>query len=221
MVLEQGALEGRRTFTNLLKYLRLAVSGNFGNIFSILVASFFLPFLPMLPVMILVQNLLSDFAQIAIPFDKVDIVELNTPKMWDIKGIARFTYIFGPISSLFDVASFVVLWYVFGFNSGALQTEFQTGWFLFGITSQVIIFHFLRTKRIPFLQSTASLPLIFSTLIVCAAAILLPYTGFGNTLGFVAMPISYLGWLFGIILAYAVVTQIAKSFYVKIWNEWL
>jgi len=221
MVLERGVLEGRRTFTNLLKYLRLAVSGNFGNIFAIIVSALFLPFLPMLPVMILVQNLLADFAQITIPFDKVDAEDLKTPKEFNIKSIARFTYVFGPISSVFDVTTFIVLWFVFAYNSEAASSGFQTGWFLFGILSQIIVFHFLRTKKIPFIQSRASLPLILSTLAVCAAALLLPFTALGSALGFVVPSINYLGWLLGIIAAYAAVTQIAKTIYVKIRKEWL
>ncbi|MCL1912689.1 MAG: magnesium-translocating P-type ATPase [Eubacteriaceae bacterium] len=221
MVLEQGMLEGRRTFANLLKYLRLAVSGNFGNIFSILVASLFMPFLPMLPVMILVQNLLSDISQIAIPFDRVDSLELKNPKKWDIKGIARFAYVFGPLSSVFDIATFGVLWFLFSYNTNELQTNFQTGWFLFGITSQVIIFMVLRTKRIPFVQSMPSTQLIMSAAIVCAVAIALPYTVFGDTLGFVPMPSSYILWLFGVIFAYAVVAQAAKMLYIKKFGDWI
>ncbi|MCL2815407.1 MAG: magnesium-translocating P-type ATPase [Oscillospiraceae bacterium] len=221
MVLERGVLEGRRTFANLLKYLRLAVSGNFGNIFAIIVSAVYLPFLPMLPVMILVQNLLADFAQIPIPFDKVDTDDLKTPKKFDIKSIARFTYIFGPISSIFDVTVFVILWFVFAYDNPELQNGFQTGWFLFGILSQIIVFHFMRTKKIPFVQSRASLPLILSTVAVGAAALILPFTAVGAALGFAAPRVGYLGWLFCIIAVYAVITQIAKTIYVKIWKEWL
>lgn len=221
MVLERGVLEGRRTFANLLKYLRLAVSGNFGNIFAIIVSAVYLPFLPMLPVMILVQNLLADFAQITIPFDKVDSDDLKTPKKFDIKSIARFTYIFGPISSIFDVTVFIVLWFVFAYDTAGLQNGFQTGWFLFGILSQIIVFHFMRTKKIPFVQSRASFPLILSTVAVGAAALILPFTAFGAALGFAAPARGYLGWLFCIIAVYAIITQIAKTIYVKIWKEWL
>ena len=220
MVLERGVLEGRKTFTNLLKYLRLAVSGNFGNIFAIIVSAVFLPFLPMLPVMILVQNLLADFAQIAIPFDKVDAEDLKSPKKFSIKSIARFTYIFGPVSSIFDVATFAILWFVFAYNAETLQSGFQTGWFLFGILSQITVFHFLRTKRMPFIQSRASLPLVLSTVAVGAAAVALPFTAFGAALGFAAPPVSYLGWLVGIIAVYAIITQMAKTIYIKIWKEW-
>jgi Mg2+-importing ATPase len=221
MVLEEGVIEGRRTFGNIVKYIKMAASGNFGNMFSVLAASIFLPFLPMLPIHILVQNLLSDFAQMALPFDKMDPEYLRKPQKWDAKSISRFTYIIGPTSSIFDIATFFILWFVFHYNSVVHATSFQTGWFIVGLTTQIMVIHFLRTAKIPFLQSRAAAPLMVSTLVVCAVGIGLPYTALGDMLGLVVMPLSYLGWVAGIIFAYIILTQFVKMAYIRMFKEWL
>jgi len=149
-VLEDGVLEGRKTFANMLKYIRITSSSNFGNVFSVLIAGAFLPFLPMLPIQLLVQNLLYDFSQTAIPFDNVDEEEIKEPKRWNPAGIGRFMVHFGPISSLFDIVTYCLMWFVFGANTLQKQTLFQSGWFIEGLFSQTLIVHTIRTQKIPF-----------------------------------------------------------------------
>lgn len=152
MVLEDGVVEGRKTFGNMLKYLRMTASSNFGNVFSLLVASAFLPFLPMRPIHLLVQNLLYDISQIAIPFDRADRELLEKPQKWNPDGLNCFMIFFGPISSVFDIATYCLMWFVFDANTVAQQTLFQSGWFIEGLLSQTLIVHMLRTRKIPFLQ---------------------------------------------------------------------
>ena len=163
MVLEEGVLEGRKTFANMLKYIKMTASSNFGNVFSVLVASAFLPFLPMLPMQLLVQNLLYDISQIAIPFDNVDEELLQQPQRWNPGDIGRFMVFFGPISSIFDITTFCVMWFVFGANTPAQQTLFQSGWFVVGLLTQTLIVHMIRTPKIPFIQSRAATPLLVMT----------------------------------------------------------
>src|SRR5699024_9583841 len=166
MVLEEGVLEGRRTFVNMLKYIKMAASSNFGNVFSVLVASAFIPFLPMLPLHILVQNLLYDISQIAIPFDNVDEELLAKPLHWQPGDIGRFMVFFGPISSIFDIITFAIMWFVFNANTIEAQTLFQSGWFVVGLLTQTLIVHMIRTPKIPFIQSHAATPLLVSTAII-------------------------------------------------------
>ncbi|MGB7479062.1 MAG: magnesium-translocating P-type ATPase, partial [Burkholderiaceae bacterium] len=163
MVLEEGVLEGRRTFSNMLKYIKMTASSNFGNVFSVLVASAFLPFLPMLPLQLLVQNLLYDVSQIAIPFDRVDDELLRAPQRWEPGEIGRFMVFFGPLSSLFDFATFVLMWFVFGATTPAQQSLFQSGWFVVGLLTQTLIVHMIRTPKLPFIQSRAAAPLLAMT----------------------------------------------------------
>ena len=221
MVLEEGVVEGRRTFGNIIKYIKMAASGNFGNMFSVLAASIFLPFLPMLPIQILAQNFLYDLSQVAIPFDKMDEEYVMTPQKWDAKGISRFTYVMGPISSIFDIITFIVLWMVFQYNTPQTIPMFQTGWFIVGLLTQTLVVHLIRTARIPFIESRAALPLSLSTIVVCACGIILPYTVIGSALGMTGMPPLYLGWVAVIILGYIAVTQLTKTIYIRLFNEWL
>jgi Mg2+-importing ATPase len=215
MVLEEGVLEGRKTFANMLKYIKMTASSNFGNVFSVLIASAFLPFLPMLPLHLLVQNLLYDVSQIAIPFDNVDKEFLKKPQRWDAADIGRFMVFFGPVSSVFDITTFALMWYIFGANSPDHQTLFQSGWFIEGLLSQTLIVHMIRTRRIPFLQSRASWPLMGMTMIIMAIGIIIPMSELAHYFKLEALPLSYFPWLAGILLAYAVLIQLMKNWYSK------
>lgn len=221
MVLEEGVIEGRRTFGNIIKYIKMASSGNFGNMFSVLFASIFLPFLPMVPIQILTQNLLYDFSQIAIPFDKMDDEYLKAPQKWDTKSIKRFMYWFGPLSSLFDIISFLVLFFAFKANSIATQATFQTGWFMVGLLTQTLIVHLIRTAKVPFIESRASKALLISTLLISLIGIIIPYTPLGTALDMVSMPLIFIPVLLGIILLYAIMVQVLKKIYIKKYGQWL
>jgi len=213
MVLEEGVLEGRKTFANMLKYIKMTASSNFGNVFSVLVASAFLPFLPMLPLHLLVQNLLYDVSQISIPFDNVDKEFLEKPQRWNPGEIGRFMVFFGPISSIFDISTFALMWYIFGANSPDHQTLFQSGWFIEGLLSQTLIVHMIRTKRIPFLQSRASWPLMGMTLIIMCIGIILPMSPLASYFKLQALPLSYFPWLLVILIAYGALIQLMKKWY--------
>lgn len=215
MILEQGVLEGRRTFSNMLKYIKMTASSNFGNVFSVLVASAFLPFLPMLPIHLLLQNLLYDVSQIAIPFDHVDDELLQKPQRWQPNEIARFMIFFGPISSIFDILTFALMWYVFSANTVENQTLFQSGWFIVGLLTQTLIVHMIRTSKVPFLQSRASLPLIVMTAIIMCIGIFLPMGPWAEYFKLQALPLNYFIYLPCILIAYVVLTQVMKTFYVK------
>ena len=220
-VLEKGVIEGRRVFGNIVKYINMTASSNFGNVFSVLAASAFLPFLPMLPIQLLVQNLLYSISQIAIPWDSMDEEYLKTPQKWNADKIGKFMLYIGPISSIFDIATFAIMWFVFKANTIELQPLFQSGWFIVGIVSQTLIVHMIRTKKIPFLQSRASTPLMVMTFIIISIGILIPYTEFGTYIGLVPLPASYFPWLMGILLAYSILTQIVKNIYIKKFNTWM
>lgn len=215
MVLEEGVLEGRRTFSNMLKYIKMTASSNFGNVFSVLIASAFLPFLPMLPLQLLVQNLLYDISQIAIPFDHVDSELLQKPQHWNAEEIGRFMFFFGPISSIFDVTTFLLLWFVLGANSLGHQTLFQTGWFVEGLISQTLIVHMIRTRRIPFIQSRAALPLLLATLAIIGVGIFLPMGPLAAYFKMQPLPLIYFPLLLLILLAYMALTQLMKSWYAR------
>ncbi|MFV3369366.1 magnesium-translocating P-type ATPase [Pseudomonas sp. NY15435] len=215
MVLEEGVIEGRRTFANMLKYIRMTASSNFGNVFSVLVASAFIPFLPMLPLQLLVQNLLYDLSQIAIPFDHVDDELLRKPQQWNPDGLGRFMVFFGPISSIFDIATFLVLWHVFGANAPEHQTLFQSGWFVEGLISQLLVVHMIRTRRIPFLQSRAAWPLLGMTLVIIAVAIFLPMGPLAHSFRLQALPLGYWPWLVAILLGYMALTQTVKGWFAR------
>ncbi len=215
LVLEEGVLEGRKTFANMLKYIKMAASSNFGNVFSVLVAGVFLPFLPMLPLQLLVQNLLYDITQIAIPFDNVDQELLKDPQRWNPADIGRFMVFFGPVSSIFDIATFCLMWFVFKANTPETQTLFQSGWFIEGLLSQTLIVHMIRTQRIPFLQSRAAWPLLAMTGCIMAAGIVLPMGPFASYFKLEPLPASYFVYLAAILLGYMALTQVMKSFYAR------
>ncbi|MFJ2990625.1 magnesium-translocating P-type ATPase [Collimonas sp. NPDC087041] len=215
LVLEQGVMEGRKTFANMLKYTKMSASSNFGNVFSVLLASVFLPFLPMLPLQLLVQNLLYDFSQVAIPLDNVDAELLAKPQRWNSGAIGRFMIFFGPMSSVFDIATFALMWYVFRANTPETQTLFQSGWFVEGLLTQTLIVHMIRTRKIPFLQSRASWPLLITTATIMAVGVFLPMGPFAEYFKLQALPLSYFGWLLLILFGYMLLTQAMKGFYAR------
>ena len=215
MILEEGVLEGRRTFANMLKYIKMTASSNFGNVFSVLVASAFIPFLPMLPMHLLVQNLLYDISQIAIPFDHVDEEMLAKPQRWQPGEVGRFMLFFGPISSIFDIATFALMWYVFDANTPDHQTLFQSGWFVVGLLTQTLIVHMIRTPKIPFLQSRAAMPLMVMTGVIMAMGIFLPMGPLAHYFKLQALPSLYFVFLPMILLAYMALTQAVKGFYIR------
>ncbi|EOJ0051915.1 magnesium-translocating P-type ATPase [Enterobacter hormaechei] len=213
ILLEKSVIEGRRTFANMLKYIKMTASSNFGNVFSVLVASAFLPFLPMLPLHLLIQNLMYDVSQVAIPFDNVDDEQIQKPQRWNPADLGRFMLFFGPISSIFDILTFCLMWFVFHANTPEHQTLFQSGWFVVGLLSQTLIVHMIRTRRIPFIQSRAAWPLIVMTGIVMALGIALPFSPLASYLQLQALPLSYFPWLVAILAGYMVLTQMVKGFY--------
>ena len=215
MVLEQGVQEGRRTFANMLKYIKMTASSNFGNVFSVLVASAFIPFLPMLPLQLLVQNLVYDLSQTAIPFDNVDEELIARPQRWNPADIGRFMVFFGPISSIFDILTFVLMWKVFDANTPEKQTLFQSGWFVVGLLTQSLIVHMIRTARIPFIQSRAAWPVIVMTGAVMAIGIFLPMGPLASHFKLEALPGSYFVFLVLIVLAYMGLTQVMKKWYIR------
>lgn len=220
-ILIEGVTEGRRTFGNILKYIKMAASSNFGNMFSVLAASALLPFLPMLPVQILAQNLLYDFSQLAIPLDRMDKEYIQQPRKWDAKGIRRFILRIGPLSSIFDIITFLVLAYVFGANTIEKAALFQTGWFIEGILSQTLIVHLIRTPKLPFIQSRAAWPLFVSTGLIAVIALLIVLTPAGGILGFVLLPGVYYACLAGILFGYFAVVQAAKVIFIRHYREWI
>ena len=215
MVLERGVIEGRKTFSNMLKYIRMTASSNFGNVFSVLIASIFLPFLPMLPLHLLVQNLLYDISQVAIPLDNVDEELVRQPLKWNPKGIGRFMLFFGPLSSIFDIITFAVMWYVFKANDVIHQTLFQSGWFVVGLLTQTLIVHIIRTPKIAFIQSHASWPLLGMTVLIMAIGVYLPMGPLAGYFKLQALPLAYFGWLVGIVLGYVLLTSLMKRFYIR------
>ncbi|MBD0745091.1 magnesium-translocating P-type ATPase [Streptomyces sp. CBMA152] len=220
-VLEQGVVQGRTTFGNTIKYIKMTASSNFGNVFSVLVASAFIPFQPMLAIHLLVQNLVYDIAQLATPWDRMDEEYLRKPRNWDAKGIGRFMVTIGPISSVFDITTFLVMWNVFGADSEAHQSLFQSGWFVEGLLSQTLIVHMIRTRKIPFIQSRASWPVMVTTVLAVATGLFLPFSPLADSLGFTALPMSYFPYLFGTLLAYCALTQLVKTWYIRKFNTWL
>ncbi|MBU6467922.1 MAG: magnesium-translocating P-type ATPase [Betaproteobacteria bacterium] len=215
MVLEEGVIEGRRVFGNIVKYIKMGASSNFGNMFSVLGASAWLPFLPMQAIQVLTNNLLYDFSQTAIPTDNVDDEYIAKPRRWDITNITRFMVMVGPISSIFDYATFATLYFVFKANTVAGASLFQTGWFVESLLSQTLIIHIIRTGRIPFLQSRASLPMFITSVLICTVGIWLPYSPFAHALGFTPLPLAYWGYLVVILLGYLLLAHFMKTWFIR------
>ncbi|WP_353190182.1 magnesium-translocating P-type ATPase [Pandoraea pnomenusa] len=227
MVLEEGVIKGRETFGNILKYLNMTASSNFGNVFSVLVASAFLPWEPMLAMQLLVQNLVYDISQMFLPWDRMDPEFLKKPRKWDAGNIRRFMLWLGPTSSVFDITTYALMWTVFG--AGALyhahggdagQVIMNSGWFIEGLVSQTLVVHLLRTQKIPFLQSTPALPIMLSTTVAIALACWLPYSPFAEALGFVSLPGSYFYWLVATMLGYIALAQVVKTIYIRRFGRW-
>ena len=215
MVLEEGVIEGRKTFANMLKYIKMTASSNFGNVLSVLVASAFIPFLPMLPMQLLVQNLLYDISQIAIPFDNVDPELVRLPQKWDPADIGRFMLFFGPVSSIFDITTYCVMWFVFAANTVDNQTLFQSGWFVEGLMTQTLVVHMIRTRKIPFFESQPGIALFLMTALIMAVGIFLPMGPLASYFKMVSLPITYFSALAAILFGYILLTQAMKNFYTK------
>ena len=221
LVLERGIIEGRRTFGNVTKYIKMTASSNFGNVFSVLVASAFLPFLPMLAVQLLVQNLLYDVSQIAIPWDWMDEEFVKIPRQWDAGSIARFMFCIGPISSIFDILTFWVMWHVFGANTLAEQSLFQSGWFVVGLLTQTLIVHMIRTEKIPFIQSTAAPIVVATTAAVMAIGAWLPFSPLAPAIKLQPLPAGYFIYVPLVLIAYCLLTQVVKATYIRRFRHWL
>ena len=210
-ILHEGVLEGRRTFGNTMKYILMGTSSNFGNMFSVACASFFLRFLPMLPIQILLNNLLYDISESSIPTDNVDESYTKSPKKWDIEFIKKFILIFGPISSVFDILTFCILLFIFNADASL----FQTAWFIESICTQTLIIFAIRTRVVPFYKSKPSIPLIVSTLSIVTIACLLPFTVIGSIFGFVQPPVSFFAVLVGLVIGYLILVELTKKWFYK------
>ena len=210
LVLEEGVREGRKVFSNVLKYIRMGASSNFGNMFSVLGASALLPFVPMAPLQVLTNNLLYDFSQVPIPTDNVDPEQISRPRPWDIGEIARFIVAIGPISSIFDYTTYAMMWFVFGARTPAQAPLFHTGWFVESLMTQTLIIHVIRTNKIPFLESRPSWPLAVTTALVMAVGLWLPESPFGAAFGFVPLPPLYWPLLALTLVCYLGLTQVVK-----------
>jgi P-type Mg2+ transporter len=213
LILDDGVIEGRRVFGNIVKYIRMGASSNFGNMFSVIGASAWLPFLPMAPVQVLTNNLLYDFSQTAIPTDNVDAEYLLRPRRWEIGNIGRYMLFIGPISSLFDYATYLTMYFIFGAQTLAGASLFQTGWFVESLLSQTLIIHVIRTRRIAFIESRASVPLLLTSLTVCGIGIWLPFSPLAHALGLTPLPPRYWLILAGMLAAYLALTHMMKSWF--------
>ena len=219
-VLVDGVREGRKTFGNLLKYIKMAVSFNFGEVLSVLIASLLLPFFPITPIQLLVQSLLYDIGQLTLPFDNVDEEYLEKPQKWNINSIKNFMFFMGPISSMFDLLIFAILW--FGFKLRLPDASlFQTIWFSYGIVSNLVGLHVIRTAKTPIKESNASKMVYFSSILLSIIAIVLPFTFLGNLIGLVALPLQYLFIIIVIPLLYVLVATLAKKIYIKRYGNWI
>jgi len=227
MVLEEGVVKGRETFGNILKYLNMTASSNFGNVFSVLVASAWLPWEPMLAVHLLIQNLIYDISQMMLPWDKMDEDFLKKPRKWEASNIRRFMIWIGPTSSVFDITTYILMWTVFGAGAAyyagggdAGQSIMNSGWFIEGLVSQTLVVHMLRTRKIPFIQSTAALPVLLSTTIAIAIGCYLPFSPLAASIGFIPLDKSYFLWLIATMVAYMVLAQTVKTIYIRRYGQW-
>ncbi len=221
MVLRSGVIYGRRTFGNIIKYIKMTASSNFGNMFSMIGASAFLPFLPMLPLQILTQNLLYDVSQSSIPWDTMDKDFLEKPKKWDASSIKKFMLYIGPLSSIFDYITFAVMFFIFKANTPEHQSLFQTGWFVEGLLSQTLIVHIIRTKKIPFIQSWAAAPVVALTSLIMLIGLSIPFTPIAGYLKMQPLPLSYFPYLLAILTGYCILTQLVKQWFIRKFQQWL
>ena len=221
-VVYDGVLEGRKVYGNIMKYMKMALSASFGDVFSVFLASICLPFLPMIPIQFLLQDLLYDLSQIAIPFDDVDPEFLAKPHKWDTSDLRTFMNVMGVTASSIDLIAFVIFWFVLGFNDINHQIAFQTAWFIEGVVSQTIIVHFIRTEKIPFIQSTANKWLLLSTSLCIIASMILPLILQNvKEFHFTTMPPQFYLYLILLMVLYAVLTEIVKRIYIKKHHRWL
>lgn len=218
-VLRKGVVYGRRTFGNILKYIKMTTSSNFGNMFSMLGASAFLPFLPMLPAQLLLQNLLYDISQVSIPWDRVDEEYIKKPQQWDTSILTKFIVFIGPISSIFDYLTFALMFFFFKANTPEHQSLFQSGWFIEGLLSQTLIVHLIRTRKIPFIQSWATAPVLALTSAIMAVGIFIPFSPVASLLGLQPLPLIYFPFLIAILTAYALLTQLVKNWFIRRFNN--
>ena len=233
MVLEKGLVEGRKVYANMTKYIKMTVSSNFGNIFSLLFASIFLPFLPMAPVHLIVLNLIYDLSRIALPFDNVDKEFLKKPRIWEANSIMRFMAWIGPISSVFDIITYMLLYFLVvpmilghGYNHGAADAAafimvFQTGWFIESMWSQTMVIHMLRSPKLPFIQSRPAFSVVVTTLAAAFFVTSLPYSPLASILKLSQLNGLYFVLLFAIIVLYMLSVTVVKRIYIKKYKEWL
>ena len=217
-VLLEGVTEGRRTFGNLMKYIKMAVSFNFGEVMSVIIASVFLPFLPETPIQLLVESLLYDFGQMTLPFDNVDKEYLQRPKKFDVKDLKKFMLFMGPLSSVFDLLVFASLWFILGIREAAV---FQTVWFSYSIVSNLTGMHIIRTAKTPFIESNANKMVYFSSISLSIIGILVPYTFLGKAIGLVPVTLQYLNIIIGVTLLYCITAIFAKKIYIKKYGDWI
>ena len=217
-VLTDGVIEGRKTFGNLLKYIKIAVSSNFGEVISVMIASLVLPFFPLTPIQLLVQSLLYDLGQLSLPYDNVDKEYVQKPRRWDMKSIKRFMYYMGPTSSIFDLVVFALLWFAFGIRTAEL---FQTTWFCYGIISTMMGLHVIRSSKRPFVETHASKAVYATTILISLVTLLIPFTPLGSIIGFVPIPLTYIVVILGVAFLYCMLASIVKKLYIKKYGEWL
>ena len=217
-VLLDGVKEGRHTFANLMKYIKLAASFNFGEVVSVIIASVLLPFLPETPIQLLVEGLLYDFGQLTLPLDNVDEEYLNKPKKFEIKSLKNFMLFMGPVSSCFDLIVFALVWFTFDIHEAAI---FQTIWFTYSVVSNLVGMHVIRTAKIPFKQSHASKAVYFSSILLCIVAMIVPYTFLGRAIGLTALAPKYFSVIIGVPILYCFVAIFAKKIYIKKFGEWI
>lgn len=221
-VVYDGVIEGRKIYGNIIKYMKMALSGDYGDVFSIMIASIFLPFLPLLPIQMLLQDFIYDFSQIGIPYDNVDPEYLEVPHKWNVKGISRFMQVMGITSSFIDVLAFLIFWYVLGYNTPAQAAYFQTAWFVMCLISELMIIHNVRTSKRAFIESKASKPLTLLTLFSMVLTIITPILLCKiPTFNFVILPLKYYFYVIILIALYAMIVNIIKEIYIKKYKEWL
>lgn len=221
-VIYDGVLEGRKVYGNIIKYMKMALSADFGDVFSIMIASIFLPFLPLLPIQMLLQDFIYDFSQIGIPYDNVDSEFLEKPKKWDTKGISRFMKVMGITSSLIDVISFIIFWFILGYNDISKQTCFQTAWFVTCLTTELMIIYNVRTAKKPVIESNASAKLNLLTIFSLVLTIITPIVLCKiETFHFVILPLEFYIFLIGLVFLYFIIVSVIKKIYIKKYGEWL
>lgn len=232
-VLGEGVLQGRKTFGNIIKYIKMTASSNFGNMFSVVAASAFLPFLPMMPIQILILNFIYDLSCTSIPWDHMDEEYLKKPRIWDASSISKFMVWIGPASSVFDITTYIIMFFIVcpavcggsfytpGINKVLFISLFNAGWFVESLWTQTLVIHMIRTPKIPFIQSRASLPVILITSLSITLGTIIPYTAFGKAIGMSGMPLSYFPWLVGMIFCYMILTTFLKKIFIRKYGELL